>query len=157
MISRTPRVTLIPCFTSSGIDFLKNKEVLLLFIFCPDASSYTFSMSINLLHSSIVALQKIRLSSTKSRCVSFGPFLQRNYPWMSPCKFAFLIKPFSPSVQRRNRKGESGSPYLIPLLGKIIPHGSPFTKIEYETVFTQPIARFIHLSLKPIFLIIPSK
>ena len=49
------------------------------------------------------------------------------------------------------------SPCLIPLVGKIIPHGSPFTKTEYEIVFTQLITRFIHLSLKPIFLIIAFK
>ena len=39
----------------------------------------------------------------------------------------------------------------------IIPHSSPFTKIEYVTIFTHTMTRFINFSLKPIFLIISSR
>ena len=63
-----------------------------------------------------------------------------------------LISPFNPSVQSKNKKGESGSPCLIPREGCIKPHGSPITRTEYETIFTHPIIKFIHLSLNPNFL-----
>ena len=66
-------------------------------------------------------------------------------------------KPYRPSVHRRKRKGERGSPCLRPLEGCIKPFGSPFTNIEYMTVFTHTMIRPIHCSQKPIFLIKFSK
>ena len=46
------------------------------------------------------------------------------------------MRPCSPFVHSKSRKGENGSPWQMPLVGWIVPLGSLFTKIEYETVVT---------------------
>ena len=132
---------------------LKNSDVLLLLTFCPKAISYIFKISNTFPHSSIVGLQKSRLSFARSKWVSLGPLLQRENPCISPLHSAFLINSFNPSVQSKNRKGDNRPPYLIPRVSWIMPHGSPFTRIEYVTILTHPIIKCIHPSLNPNFLI----
>ena len=55
---------------------------------------------------------------------------------MSPCSATLLMRPCKPSVHRRKRKGDRGSPCQMPLKGRIIPFGSPLTSMEYETNVT---------------------
>ena len=157
MIFGTPKATFISCLVSLGVHLLKNKAVLFLLTFCPDASSYIFKISNTLSHSSIVALQKRRLSYAKSRWVSLGPLLHCEKPCISLLFSALLISPFRRSIQSSKRKGDSESPCLIPRVGQIIPQGSLFTNTEYDTVFTHPIINWIHPSLKSICLINFSK
>ena len=45
--------------------------------------------------------------------------------------------PCNPSIQSRKRKGKKGSPYLMPLDGWILPVGSPWINMEYDTKVTQ--------------------
>ena len=142
---------------ASVTDLLKNKDVLSLFIFWPETSSYKDSKSITLLHFVELAIQNRRISSAKNKWVSLGPCLHNLKPLMSPLLVAFLIRPYRPSVHRRKRKGERGSPCLRALEGCIKPFGSPFTNIEYVTVFTHTMIRPIPCSQKPIFLIKFSK
>ena len=58
----------------------------------------------------MLALQKIKLSSTKKRWEIFGPLRHVATPFKSPNSTDFLISVDSPSAQKRNKKGESGSP-----------------------------------------------
>lgn len=68
-------------------------------------------------HSSEFALQNNKLSFAKNRWVSLGPHLQIEKPLSSRLTAAFEKRPCSPLVHTRKRKGESGSPCLIPLDG----------------------------------------
>lgn len=69
-------------------------------------------------HSFEITQRKRRLPfAKKKKRVSLGPFLHRKMSLISPALAAFFISPCSPLVHKRKRKGDSGSPYCIPLDG----------------------------------------
>lgn len=76
---------------------------------------------------------------------------------MSPLKANWVSKPWSHSIHKRKKKGEKGTPCLMPLDGLIKPYGASLIRIEYDIVDTQSIMRLIHLLLKPNFFIMHSK
>ena len=147
----------ISCLVSSSVDVLKKMAVLFLLTFCLEAALYWFKMPSTLPYSSRVDLQNKRLSSANNKWVSLGPCRHRKKPLIYPIMAACWMSPCRPSVHRRKRKGDSVSPCLIPLVGCIMPWGSPFIRIEYVTILTHTITKPIHLSLKHIFLIRFSK
>ena len=118
-ISCRPKAALISCLVYLYVDLLKNMAVLFLFTFWLDSPSYVSRMLIIFLHSSPVALQKRRLSSANKRWVSVGPLWQRKKPFISPTLAACWMRPWRPSVQRRKRKWDNGSPWRIPLVGEL--------------------------------------
>ena len=91
------------CFTSIFVFLLKNKDVFCLFIACPKAASYCSRMANNHWHSSIVAWQKMKLSSAnKMQDRRTPPLLDRiPYKWQAPS--VSLIIADNPSTQNKNR------------------------------------------------------
>ena len=69
----TPRKLEIVVRVLWGVLELKKMLVLPLFIFWPDACSYSWRRDWIWTHLAIVALQNTKLSSTNSRCEIFGP------------------------------------------------------------------------------------
>ena len=124
LISSTPKACLMCSLVSFEVSLLKKMMVLFRLICWSEQLPYTSSISKILLHSYSVALQKRRLSSKKRRCVSLGLFLHKAYPLMSPWLVTWDIRPFNPSVHSKNKKGDSGSPCLMPRVGTIMPLGS---------------------------------
>ena len=99
-------------------------------------------------HSSMDALQKRRLSSAKNKWVSLKPFLQIDTPLILSNSAALESKPWSPSVQKRKRYGESRLSCLMSLVGLIISKGSPLRRREYETVVMHSIIKATQSSWK---------
>ena len=71
-------------FALSMVDLLKKIAVFSLLIFCPDQDSYSPNKFKTLLQSSVVDLQKSKLSSAKNKWVSLGPHLHKEKPLISP-------------------------------------------------------------------------
>ena len=84
LISETPSKLMMFSWVTEGVALLKNRAVLSLLSFWPEAASKSARMAWMWLHSYIEALQKRRLSSAKNRWVSRGPFLHREIPLISP-------------------------------------------------------------------------
>lgn len=55
------------------------------------------------------------MSSAKNKCVNISPFLHKKKPLIFPGLAACLMRPCNPSMQSEKRKGNNGSPCLIPL------------------------------------------
>lgn len=110
-----------------------------------------------MLHSSILALQKIMLSSAKNRCESCRALRHTTTPLMFPKLSSLLSIVESPSTHNKNKKGFKGSLWQIPLHGYITPLGSPFKRTKYDTMVMHIMIIEIHLSWKPSFCIINSK
>ena len=102
-ISGTPSKLMMLSWVFGEVALLKNRVVLSLLSFWPEAASYSKRMSWVWLHSWIEALQKRRLSSAKNKWVSLGPFLHMEMPLICPSKAALSIKACNPSEQRRNK------------------------------------------------------
>ena len=75
-------------FALSMVDLLKKIAVLSLLIFCPNQDSYSLNKFKTLLQSSVIDLQKSKLSSAKNKWVSLGPRLHKEKPLISP----FLVE-----------------------------------------------------------------
>ena len=136
---------------STVVDLLKKTVVFVLLICCPEACSYLAIITNKVWHSLSLALQKIKLSYAKSRCVSLSLFWHIDTPLIFPLVAALFINPCSPSVHIRKKYAESGSPYLSPLEGVIWPKGSPFIRTEYDVVVMHTIISSTQLSWKHIF------
>lgn len=107
---------------SLDVDLLKKKRAIFSsLIFFPNDDSYVDGNLRILPHSSKFDLHNNKLSSPKNRWVSLGSLLHIEKPLSSPLAVVYVIKPSNPSVQRRKMKGDSGSPFLIPLDGWISP------------------------------------
>jgi hypothetical protein len=50
-------------------------------------------------------------------CVEVGKFLEGFIPVISPVAVAFFMLRLRPSIIRMKRKGDNGSPCLMPLVG----------------------------------------
>ena len=95
-----------------------------------EACSKTPKILCMALHSLSVALQKIILSFAKKRCDRQGAPLQIVFPSISPISIDFFIRVESPSTHNKNKYGDNGSPYRIPLDGMILPLGFPLIFTE---------------------------
>lgn len=94
---------LILCFTSTLVFLLKNRDVFYLFVAYPKASSYCSKMVNNRWHSSIVAWQKMRLSSANKRWDRQTPPLLDRTPCKCLASSVFLSIADNPSAQNKNR------------------------------------------------------
>lgn len=97
-----PIKALMLCFTSDVVFQLKNDDVFCLFIALLKAASYCSKMSNNLWHSSIVAWQKMRLSSTNKRWDRRTPPLLDRTPGKFLASSTFLSIANKPSIQNKN-------------------------------------------------------
>ena len=109
---------------------LKNRDVFCLLIVRPNSASYLPKRSNSLWHSSTVAWQNKRLSSTNKRWEIQTLCWLDITPLSNQVSSTFLDKVDKPLVHRRNKYDESGSPHFIPLVGVIKPLGSPLIKNE---------------------------
>lgn len=110
---------------------------------CPDAFSYFFKISNNLMEDDISTWQKIRLSSVKRRWFISEALRHTLIPLKLLCAPADCKRLIKPSVQSNKRYGEKGSSYLKPRLGVIRPLDSPLINTEKVADFTQRIRRCI--------------
>jgi len=83
--------------------WLKNKDVFARFIYCPEASSYTFKIRWRASYFAKEALQNIRLSSAKKRWDNFGPPQHTATPFITSFATEDLIRDDSPSVHKIKR------------------------------------------------------
>ena len=90
-ITWAPNLCLISSWIALGVLLLKNKDVFAWFSCWPDACSYTFRILWRASHFAREALQKIKLSSAKKRCDSFGPPRQTATHPMTPCTIEDFI------------------------------------------------------------------
>ena len=100
------------------------------------------------------AWQNSKESSANIRFVTFGAPLQMEIPLIRPSDSALFSKAVKPSAHNKNRYGDNGSPWRIPLEGWIMPNGFPLIRIEKDGVVTQLITLFIHSTGSPNFSII---
>lgn len=87
------------------------------------------------------ALQKIRISSAKNKWVMAWPVLPIFIPWISPSISILLIMRDRSSSRRTNKKGDKGSPCLIPCYLGISPKHEPFS-----IIFIFPVVRHLRIS-----------
>ena len=111
--------------------FEKKISDLSIFSFCPNALIYVTMISLYFLASSRVLTPAIIVSSTNCKCVT----LLTSYV-MDILQISFSIWAFSMALPKdyvimMNRKGEMGSPCLIPLDELKNPSGVPLIKIEF--------------------------
>ena len=124
-------------------------EVFYLFIACPNAASYLSRISKRCRHSSIVAWQKMKLSSANNRWEMHTLFVHDRMPCNYCLSVAFLIRKKRYSTHNRKRYGERGSPCLIPRDGEVYPCGTPLMSTEYVAACTVAMASWAHLSSSP--------
>ena len=72
-------------------------------------------MSNTFWNSFLLDLQNSKLSSAKSKWVSFGPLLFKANPWIEPSFSAFKIRLLSHSIHSKNKKGDRGCLGEFPL------------------------------------------
>ena len=125
-----------------------------LFIAWPEAISYHQRRFVRRWYSSVVAWQKIKLSSANRRWEIHTPFVQDNTPWRLWACISFLINENNPSTHKKNRYSGNGSPCLIPKNGVTYPWGSPLMSTEQDVTHTVSIARLTQLPSIPNFSII---
>lgn len=65
-----------------------------------------------------------------------------------PSEHAFWVSKLRPSIAKRNKKGERGSPCLNPRLRKNSPQGLSFTKTEAEADSMHPLIHNLYQSQK---------
>ena len=82
-----------------------------------------------------------RRSSAKNRCEKEGPLLETLMAFQLLLSHASRILRLKYSIQIMNRKGERGSPCLMPLEGLKLSNWPPFTRIEKEEVDTHSRTR----------------
>lgn len=116
-----PKISLTSFLVSSSMFWLKKIEDFSAFILWPAASSHFWRMVWSSLLSCPKALQYITLSSTKSRWVMDGLPLHIDIHESLLFLATSTIKLVRPSVQRRKRYGDRGSPWCKPLVGIILP------------------------------------
>ena len=85
------------------------------------------------------AWQNNKESSANIKFVTFGAPLQMEIPLIRPSDSALFGKAVKPSAHNKNRYGDNGSPWRIPLEGWIMPNGFPLIRIEKDGVVTQLI------------------
>lgn len=103
------------------------------------------------------ALVKIRQSSANRRCETQGACLLTHSPldtYKGPILLSILDKP---SEHSRNKYGEIGSPWCIPLDGVKLSKNTPFSLIEKDTDEIHFMTNEHHVSGKPNALIIASR
>ena len=98
-----------------------------------------------------VAWQNSNESSANRRLVILGAFLQIETHWICLSYIAFSIRAVKPSVHKRNKYGERGLPWQIPLEGCRLPYGFPLMRIEKDGEVTHSITQLIHLLGNPSF------
>ena len=76
------------------------------------------------------AWQNNRESSANNKFVIFGALLQIDTPLIHLSINAFSSKVVNPSAHKRNKYGERGSPWRIPLEGCKCPYGFPLSIME---------------------------
>ena len=96
---------------------MKNKDVLLLFNYWSNACSYVSKVLSKLVLSSLVAQQKIRLSSAKNKSDISRPRVHATTPFIKPSSTDFLQSEERTSAQIKNKYGERGSSWRSPLDG----------------------------------------
>ena len=124
---------------------------------CPDAAQYKSSADFSVSALCWLAFIKINESSVKRRFVTGGASLQTLTPDMFPFSSACESKAFNPSVHNKKRYGDSGSPYLNPLVGLNLSPSSSLILTLYSTIETHCIIKLIHSRRKPNFNIISFK
>jgi hypothetical protein len=75
--------------------------------------------------------------------VEVGKFLKGLRPVISPAIVVFFMLRFRPSIIRMNRKGDIGSPCLMPLVGQKGLVRAPFIQSEKLFVETRMIIQLI--------------
>jgi hypothetical protein len=86
-------------------------------ISAPEASPNYSNIILKVFASLTVAMPWSKVSSTNYWCVEVGKFLKGLRPVISPAVVALFMLQLRPSIISMNRKGDSGSPCLIPLVG----------------------------------------
>ena len=94
------------------------------------------------------SLQKMRISSTNSRCVMLV-FVEILSPSNNPLPFASRIALLNPSATRRKSKGDSGQPYLRPLSAWKKGEADPFIRTAKEAIVMHSKIHFMKGYLKP--------
>lgn len=96
----------------------------------PVVSPYNLRISINTLISFSKALQVNKMSSAKSRWWIAGPWGEKLIPVIWSRTSTLFSMNERPSVHKTKRKGDRGSPCLIPLLGLTTPKAWSLISIE---------------------------
>ena len=78
-------------------------------------------------------------------------------PWILPSSLAEVIALPNPFIMRMKRKGERGSPCLIPLEGENVPAGDPLRRIEKKAEETNDKIHLIQTWEKPKAIKIPHR
>ena len=100
------------------------------------------------------AWQNSKESLANIRFVTFGAPLHMEIPLIRPSDSALFSSAVKPSAHNKNRYGDNGSPWRIPLEGWIMPNGFPLIRIEKDGVVTQLITLSIQSTGNPNFSII---
>ena len=90
-----------------------------------------------------------KVSSMNCWCVEVGKFSKGLRPVISPAIVVFFMLRLRPSIIRMNRKGDIGSPYLMPLVGQKGLAGAPFIRSEKLVVETRMIIQLIQCWVNP--------
>ena len=96
----------------------------------PEASKKVWRISWRELASLTVGLPIKRVSSTNWLCEIGGEMSCRGNPARQVFSIAAWMDRLSPSAMIMNRKGDRGSPCLIPLEGEKGLEGTPYARIE---------------------------
>jgi hypothetical protein len=108
----------------------------------------SFTMLFRVSTSPLLLAVKMRMSSTKRRCV-ICRLLKILIPGKEPNHISATRAMLSPLEMRRKSSGESGHPFLKPLSSQKKDVAKPFMSIENETVVMQHIIHLIKGIVKP--------